>query len=53
MRRLIPINTDWGGHARCIKAGYFKMGYTNLTRELLGYQDGFACTAVIELYEDD
>lgn len=29
------------------------MGYTNFTREMLGYKDGFAATAIVEIYEDD
>jgi len=49
---LNPINTDGGGQCRCIKAGYFKMGWTNFTREILGCKDGFAATAVIEVYEE-
>lgn len=27
------MNTDSDGNAHCIKAGYFKMGWTNFTRE--------------------
>lgn len=49
---LKPINTDRGGVCRCIKADYFKMGWTNFTRELLGAKDGFTATAVIEVYEN-
>jgi hypothetical protein len=52
MFRLIPINTDRGGTARTIKADYFKMGATNFTRAILGKKDGFACTAVIEIWEE-
>ena len=48
-----PINTDRGGVCRCIKAGYYKMGWTNFTREILGMKDGFAATAIAEIYEDD
>ena len=51
--RTIPINTDGGGQVRCIKAGYYKMGWTNFTRELLGHKDGFAATGVLEVYEKD
>lgn len=50
--RKIPINTDESGCARCIKAGYFKMGWTNFTRQILGMQDGFAATAIVETYEE-
>ena len=53
MRRLIPINTDTGFVCRCIKAVYFKMGWTNFTREILGYKDGFTATAILEVYEDN
>jgi hypothetical protein len=50
---LKPINTSGGGQlARCIKAGYFKMGWTNFTREILDRKDGFAATAILEVYED-
>lgn len=51
--KRIPINTDRGGRlCRCIKAGYFKMGWTNFTRELLGAKDGFIATAILEVYEE-
>ena len=50
--RKIPINTDDIGCCRCIKAGYYKMGWTNFTREILGAKDGFTATAVMEVYED-
>lgn len=46
---IIPINTDRGGLCRCIKANYYKMGWTNFTREALGAKDGFAATAIIEV----
>ena len=49
--RIIPINVDRGGVARCIKAGYYKMGWTNFTRSLEGKSDGFVATALIEVYE--
>ena len=29
------------------------MGWTNFTREILGYKDGFAATAIAEIYEED
>ena len=45
-----PINTDRGGLARTIKANYYKMGCTNFTREMLGARDGFAATAIVEVY---
>ena len=51
--KRIPINTDGGGHSRCIKAVYYKMGWTNFTREMLGAKDGFIATAVLEIYEED
>ena len=47
------MNTDSDGNAHCIKAGYFKMGWTNFTREIIGCKDGFAATAVMEVYEDE
>ena len=50
--RRVPINTDEIGCCRCIKAGYYKMGWTNFTREILGAKDGFTATAVMEVYED-
>ena len=50
---MTPINVDGNGNCRCIKAGYFKMGWTNFTREMLGYKDGFTATAIIETYEDN
>ena len=53
MQRLIPLNTDIRGNAHCIKAGYFKMGWTNFVREWGGQQDGFIATGIIEFYEDD
>ena len=49
---LIPINTDRGGVCRTIIAGYFKMGFTNFTREFLGKKDGFTKTGILEIYED-
>jgi hypothetical protein len=48
----IPINTDVGGLSRCVKAGYYKMGWTNFTREILGARDGFTATAIMEVYEE-
>lgn len=29
------------------------MGWTNFTREIIGYKDGFAATAIVEVYEDN
>lgn len=49
----IPINTDESGCARCIKAGYYKMGWTNFTREILGAKDGFTATAIMEIGDGD
>ena len=40
-----------GGLARTIRANYYKMGWTNFTREILGQKDGFAATAIVELYD--
>ena len=51
--RTIPINLDGWGCSRTIKANYYKMGYTNFTREALGNRDGFAATGVLEVYEED
>lgn len=51
--KTIPINTDESGCCRCIKAGYYKMGWTNFTREILGAKDGFTATALIEVYGED
>lgn len=36
MKEVIPINTDTEGCSRCIKAQYYKMGFTNFTRSLIG-----------------
>lgn len=49
--KRIPINTDDTGYCRCIKANYFKMGWTNFTREILGASYGFTATAIMEVYE--
>ena len=35
MKEVIPINTDTEGCSRCIKAQYYKMGFTNFTRSLV------------------
>ena len=53
MRKRIAINTDETGCCRCLKAGYFKMGWTNFTREILGMKDGFTATAILEVYEEE
>lgn len=53
MRKRVAMNTDEDGCARCIKAGYYKMGWTNFTREALGAKDGFTATAILEVYEED
>jgi len=53
MLRLIPLNTDNDGCAHCIKANYYKMGWTNFVREWGGEKtDGFIATGMIEFYED-
>ena len=41
-----------GGAAKCIKAGYYKYGWTNFTRSLLGIKDGFSATAIIEIHDN-
>lgn len=51
MRRR-GFNTDEDGCCRCLKANYYKMGWTNFTRSVLGARDGFIATAVIEIDED-
>ena len=51
MRR--GLNTDEDGCCRCLKAGYYKMGWTNFTRELLGKKDGFIATAIIEIRDEE
>lgn len=48
----VGLNVDEGGCCRCIKAGYYKMGWTNFTRETLGAKDGFSATALVEVWED-
>lgn len=50
MRR--GLNTDEDGCCRCLKANYYKMGWTNFTRSVLGARDGFIATAIIE-YDGD
>ena len=52
MIRIRPINIDEGGAAKCIKAGYYKYGWTNFTRSLLGIKDGFSATAIIEIHDN-
>ena len=52
MLRLIPLNTDSDGNTHCIKANYYKMGWTNFVREWGGCQDGFIATGIVEIYED-
>lgn len=49
MKKRIPINTDSEGNCSCLKAGYYKMGWTNFTRRLEGMIDGFMATAIIEI----
>ena len=49
---LKPINVDSGGLCRCIKAGYYKMGWTNFTRGLEGRKDGFSATAIMIITYD-
>lgn len=36
----IPLNHDSDGAAHCIKAGYYKMGWTNFMREWGGRKTG-------------
>lgn len=48
----MPINTI-DGCSHTIKAGYFKMGTTNfLRRIILGKQDGYIATGVIEIWDE-
>ena len=49
----IPIGTSDDGCCRCLKAGYYKMGWTNFTRELGGAHDGFIATGIIEIEDGD
>lgn len=51
--KTIPLNTETDGNAHCIKANYYKMGWTNFVRNWGGKTDGFLATGVIELYEED
>ena len=51
--KTIPIQTTGDGCAKCIKAFYEHMGFTNFVRELGGGQDGFSVTSIMEIYEDD
>lgn len=46
--RQIPRNTDADGCARCLKAGYYKMGAANFTKH---EGDGFVATCIIEIWE--
>lgn len=49
-----PLNADSDGLARCIKANYYKMGWTNFTRNIGGgTRDGFAATGILEEHEED
>ena len=54
-RRLLlkPINVDKGGAALCLRSSNCHYAWTNYTRSLVGKQDGFSATAVIEVYETD
>lgn len=48
------LNCDARGLVRCLKADYYKMGWTNFMRRLEGRnKDGFAATAIIEVYEGE
>ena len=40
-KKVIPFNTDSEGNARCIKAGYYKMGFANF---VMHPKDGFTAT---------
>lgn len=54
MKKIIPINTDVEGNARCIKADYYKMGLTNFMRAIWGGQkDGFIATGIVEIEDED
>lgn len=51
MTKIIhPFNTDSDGNARCIKAGYFKMGFANF---VCHPNDGFTATAIIEVEDEE
>lgn len=51
-KTVMPINTI-DGCSHTIKAGYFKMGTTNfLRRIILGKQDGYIATGVIEIWDE-
>ena len=49
MFRLIPWNTDVGGAAKTVLAGYYKSG----TQTLLLGDYGTNGTVIIEVYEED
>lgn len=49
-KKVIPFNTDSEGNARCIKAGYYKMGFANF---VMHPKDGFTATSIIEVEEDE
>lgn len=54
MKKIIPINTDIEGNARCIKADYYKMGLTNFMRAIWGgHKDGFIATGIVEIEDED
>lgn len=50
---LRPINTMPDGTCLTIKSQYYKNGYANICENgAFGHKGTFACTGVIELYED-
>ena len=44
----IPRNADSDGCARCLKAGYYKMGVANFLKH---ENNGFVATCIIEIWE--
>lgn len=48
--KVIGLNTDADGNARCIKAGYFKMGVAIFLHHP---NDGLTATCVIEIEIED
>ena len=48
--KVIGLNTDADGNARCIKAGYYKMGFANF---VMHPKDGFTATSIIEVEDEE
>ena len=49
-KKLIPLNVDQDGNARCITSGCYKFGFTNLMQ--IGWS-GTTSTIVAEIEEKD